>query len=166
MRLSEDEFNALAVAGFLALIAIFGLSIFLGNKKAHGASDTNQEVLRVIEYKNDNSKQGTVKVVYDHRRIMNLDRNVTELQTKLGSAGWVPTGEVFVKADVTPSGCIILVLVSEKEQSSAAQSKYALEGCKSGASLDSILFSQHSFRYPFGSSGVRGIYNVAAPRRG
>ena len=142
-----------------------GGSLFL-DEVGNLSRSAQEKLLRVIEYKNDNSKQGTVKVVYDHRRIMNLDRNVTELQTKLGSAGWVPTGEVFVKADVTPSGCIILVLVSEKEQSSAAQSKYALEGCKSGASLDSILFSQHSFRYPFGSSGVRGIYNVAAPRRG
>ena len=163
MRCSEGKFNVLVVVMLIALLAIAGVPVIWNSKSAYGASNANL-VFRVIEYKHDSLKHDTVKVVYDHRHIMNLDRNVTELQTKLGSAGWVPVGEVSVKAGAVPSGCIIRVLVSEKEQDMAPQSKYTLEGCAPSMSLASILFSPRTAGYSIGTYGYSGYRLVMQSR--
>jgi hypothetical protein len=138
--MSNEKHAAALLAVLIALVFLVIIASVM--RSAHSAPNTNL-ALRVIEYKNDVSRQGTMKVVYDHRRIANLDRNVTELQTKLGSAGWVPVNDGFAKTDAVPGGCVIHVLVSEKE-SSTVQSPYALEGCDASVSLASILFAKRS----------------------
>jgi hypothetical protein len=153
MEASHDgwqKFQAVAVVGVILLVLGIIGSVVLRN--AHGASGASL-AFRVIEYKHDGPKQDTVKVVYDHRRIMNLDRNVTELQTKLGSAGWVPAGEHFTKADVVPKGCVIRVLVPEKEQVAAPQSKYALEGCDPSMTVSSVMSPPHIIGNVLGHHG-------------
>lgn len=163
MEASHDgwqKFQAVAAVGVILALGIIG-SVVLRN--AHGASGASL-AFRVIEYKHDGPKQDTVKVVYDHRRIMNLDRNVTKLQTELGSAGWVPAGEHFTKADATPKGCVIRVLVPEKEQVAAPQLKYALEGCDPSVSLESVLLSSHVAGYSLGTYGYGGYRLVTQSR--
>jgi hypothetical protein len=156
-NMTFDPSNEKHVAALLSVLItlVFLVIVVEAVRGAQSAPNTNL-ALRIIEYKNDAndaSKQNTMKVVYDHRRIMNLDRNVTDLQTKLGSAGWVPVNDGFAKADVVPSGCVIRVLVSEKEQSTSSPSKYALEGCDPSMTVSSVLSPPHIAKNLFGYNG-------------